>query len=206
LVIPFNISNIISNTLSIDKKEINELNKIIQKYPYFQTTHLLLCKGLHNTESIRYKTQLRKAGSYSANRKILYKLINSGKSKTNKSQEKIILGNEYHSFLDWLYIIKAEKINRFDNKKSDILIGRFIENQPKISQINKHQFFKPSDIAKKSILENHDLVTETLAKVYVKQNHFEKAILAYQKLSLKYPQKSSYFAEQIKIITKLKNK
>jgi hypothetical protein len=206
LVIPFNISNIISNTLSIDKKEIKELNEIIQKYPYFQTTHLLLCKGLHNTESIRYKTQLRKAGSYSANRKILYKLINSGKSKTNKSQEKIILGNEYHSFLDWLYIIKAEKINRFDNKKSDIIIGRFIENQPKISQINKHQFFKPSDIAKKSILENHDLVTETLAKVYVKQNHFEKAILAYQKLSLKYPQKSSYFADQIKIITKLKNK
>ena len=206
MVIPFNISNIISNTLSIDKKEINELNEIIQKYPYFQTTHLLLCKGLHNTESIRYKTQLRKAGSYSANRKILYKLINSGKSKTNKSQEKIILGNEYHSFLDWLYIIKAEKINRFDNKKSDIIIGRFIENQPKISQINKHQFFKPSDIAKKSILENHDLVTETLAKVYVKQNHFEKAILAYQKLSLKYPQKSSYFAEEIKIITKLKNK
>jgi hypothetical protein len=206
LVIPFNISNIISNTLSIDKKEIKELNEIIQKYPYFQTTHLLLCKGLHNTESIRYKTQLRKAGSYSANRKILYKLINSVKSKTNKSQEKIILGNEYHSFLDWLYIIKAEKINRFDNKKSDVIIGRFIENQPKISQINKHQFFKPSDIAKKSILENHDLVTETLAKVYVKQNHFEKAILAYQKLSLKYPQKSSYFAEQIKIITKLKNK
>ena len=206
MVIPFNISNIISNTLSIDKKEIKELNEIIQKYPYFQTTHLLLCKGLHNTESIRYKTQLRKAGSYSANRKILYKLINSGKSKTNKSQEKIILGNEYHSFLDWLYIIKAEKINRFDNKKSDIIIGRFIENQPKISQINKHQFFKPSDIAKKSILENHDLITETLAKVYVKQNHFEKAILAYHKLSLKYPQKSSYFADQIKIITKLKNK
>ena len=206
MVISFNISNIISNTLSIDKNEINELNKIIQKNPYFQTGHLLLCKGLHNTESIRYKTQLRKAGSYSASRKILYKLINSGKSKKNQSTEKIILENEYHSFLDWLYIIKAEKINRFHNKKSDILIGRFIENQPKILQINKHQFFKPSDIAKKSILENHDLITETLAKVYVKQNHFEKAILAYHKLSLKYPQKSSYFADQIKIITKLKNK
>ena len=190
MVISFNISNIISNTLSIDKNEINELNKIIQKNPYFQTGHLLLCK----------------AGSYSANRKILYKLINSGKSKTNKSQEKIILGNEYHSFLDWLYIIKAEKINRFDNGKSDVIIEKFIKNQPKILQISKHQFFKPSDIAKKSILENHDLITETLAKVYVKQNHFEKAILAYHKLSLKYPQKSSYFADQIKIITKLKNK
>ena len=206
MVIPFNISNIISNTLSIDKNEINELNKIIQTHPYFQTGHLLLCKGLHNTESIRYKTQLRKAGSYSANRKILYKLINSGQLKINQSSEKIISDNEYHSFLDWLYIIKAEKINRFDNKNPDVIIEKFIENQPKISQISKNQFFKPSYIAKKSILENHDLITETLAKVYVKQNHFEKAILAYQKLSLKYPQKSSYFADQIKIITKLKNK
>ena len=206
MVIPFNISNIISNTLSIDKKEINELNKIIQKHPYFQTGHLLLSKGLHNTKSIGYKTQLRKAGSYSANRKILYKLINSNKSKKNQSHKNIILENEYHSFLDWLYIIKAKKINRFDNEKSDIIIENFIENQPKISQINKHKFFKPSDIAKKSILENHDLITETLAKVYVKQNHFEKAILAYQKLSLKYPQKSSYFADQIKIITNIKNK
>jgi len=195
----------ITDTLSIDKEEVNQLGKIIQKHPYFQTGQLLLCKGLHNIESIRYKTQLRKAGSYAANRKILYKLINN-KKLTSKSQEKIIVKNEYHSFLDWLYIIKAEKINRSDDKKTAIIIENFIENQPKISKINKHQFFKPSDIAKKSILENHDLITETLAKVYAKQNHFEKAILAYQKLILKYPQKSSYFADQIKIITKIKNK
>ena len=195
----------ITDPLSIDKEEINELGKITHKYPYFQTGQLLLCKGLHNIKSIRYKTQLSKAGSYSANRKILYQLINNNKL-SRKSQEKIIVKNEYHSFLDWLYIIKAEKINRYDDKKTAFIIENFIENQPKISQINKHQFFKPSDIAKKSILENHGLITETLAKVYAKQNHFEKAILAYQKLSLKYPQKSSYFADQIKIITKLKNK
>ena len=52
--------------------------------------------------------------------------------------------------------------------------------------------------------ENDDIITETLAKVYAKQEHFEKAILAYQKLSLKYPQKSSYFADQIKVIKKIK--
>jgi hypothetical protein len=43
-------------------------------------------------------------------------------------------------------------------------------------------------------------MTETLAKVYLEQGHLEKAITAYEILSLKYPQKSSLFAERIKDI------
>ena len=42
--------------------------------------------------------------------------------------------------------------------------------------------------------------------MYTKQEHYEKAILTYEKLSLKYPQKSSYFADQINLIKKLKKK
>ena len=47
-------------------------------------------------------------------------------------------------------------------------------------------------------------MTETLAKVYLEQGHYEKAINAYEILSLKYPQKSSLFANQIKAIKQLK--
>ena len=46
-------------------------------------------------------------------------------------------------------------------------------------------------------------VTETLARVYLEQEHYEKAKLAYQNLSLKYPEKSSFFASQIELIEKL---
>ena len=49
-----------------------------------------------------------------------------------------------------------------------------------------------------------ELMTETLAKVFVKQKKFINAIQAYQVLNLKYPKKNSFFADQIKKIKKLK--
>jgi len=203
------MSNIIADPTSINKEGINQLNEIIKEFPYFHTGQLLLCKGLHNIDSIRFKTQLRKAASYAANRKVLFQLINKQQNKKTKKTIHInneLIKDEYHSFIDWLSIIKTEKIDRSKNMKSNQIIDIFIKNQPNLSRNNKQEFFKSTDIGKKSIIENKDLITETLAKVYTKQQHFDKAISVYQKLSLKYPQKSSYFADQIKLITKLKNK
>ena len=54
--------------------------------------------------------------------------------------------------------------------------------------------------------ENNEIINETLAKVYTRQEHYDKAISIYKKLSLKYPQKSIYFADQINLINKLKKK
>ncbi len=81
-------------------------------------------------------------------------------------------------------------------KKSD-LIDEFIENQPSISR-PKTQFYDPVDKAKESIVDNENIVSETLAGILLDQGYLLKAIKIYQKLSLKFPEKSSYFAALIK--------
>jgi tetratricopeptide (TPR) repeat protein len=60
-------------------------------------------------------------------------------------------------------------------------------------------------VAKQSVEEDEDLVTETLANIYYKQGHYKKAIRIYEKLCLIYPHKMAYFASLIQKI-KTENK
>ncbi len=130
--------------------------------------------------------------------------------------------NETFSFNQWLKITSAKQILRKDTQKSsdnstkedykkplqdsisnfDLIDKFIISNQkinPSISEFNH-------DISQESILENESLMTETLAHVYLEQKKYQKAITAFTVLSLKYPEKSSFFANQIKAIKKIQNK
>lgn len=51
--------------------------------------------------------------------------------------------------------------------------------------------------------EDDSCFTETLAKIYVKQQRYSKALEIIKKLSLKYPKKNAYFADQIRFLEKL---
>ena len=53
------------------------------------------------------------------------------------------------------------------------------------------------------MIQPEALMTETLARIYVEQKNYKKAIQSYKILSLKYPEKSGFFADQIKAINEL---
>ena len=84
----------------------------------------------------------------------------------------------------------AEKKGEVDTKS---LIDKFIKQQTPAAP-QKAEFFTPQQAAKRSLDDKAGMVTETLARVYAKQGNLPKAIEAYKRLALKYPEKSAYFA------------
>jgi tetratricopeptide (TPR) repeat protein len=113
--------------------------------------------------------------------------------------------NEKHSFQEWLQLSRTQPIVRetkseittldSEKKKKSELIDKFIEASPKISPIKQSSESSISFEINKA--DNSYLMTETLARVYLEQKKYQKAVQAYEILILKYPEKSSFFADRI---------
>jgi hypothetical protein len=140
--------------------------------------------------------------------KIGTKLTNENYLKIGKPL--LFSSSENHSFNQWLQISTKKTIIRKEEKqtkktlKKEDLIDQFIQNNPKIVPLEKGKSFT---VPVRKNKQDTALMTETLAKVYLEQRKYENAMQAYKILSLKYPEKSGFFADQIKRIQILqKNK
>jgi len=211
---------------SIQKTDLSSLNELCTKYPYCASIHKLRLKALKDADSDAYNPELKMTAAISGNRSMLFEYI-SQKSFQGQKEEGLTLAEgevileigkplefnkeEKHSFNEWLKITRFEPIDRsFKPENKDALkpiektnkIVEFIKESKK-KERPKKEFFSPNQVAKESLTENNSLMTETLAKVYLEQGHLDKAITAYEILSLKYPQKSGLFANQIKAIKQI---
>jgi len=127
--------------------------------------------------------------------------------------------SETHSFSEWLKITSFKPINRNEENKiseekidsnpqkteSSIskkfeLIDKFLKNNPKIEPVKDAPKI---EIKSEETVKHDGLMTETLARIYLEQKNYEKAIQSYKILSLKYPEKSGFFADQIKAVKQL---
>jgi hypothetical protein len=83
------------------------------------------------------------------------------------------------------------------------LIEKFIIANPRIEPRRDRPDTTNEDILKPIVEEKGEFVTETLARIYIRQEYYSRAIDIYEKLSLKFPEKSSYFASQIEKVKEL---
>lgn len=125
--------------------------------------------------------------------------------------------SEKHSFNQWLKLAGFKTIKRdtennkpeaadenqsqLERQKKFELIDEFISKNPKINPTKSTEL--KGNLAKAHLIHTEELMTETLARIYVEQKNYKKAIQSYRVLSLKYPEKSSFFADRIKAVEKI---
>lgn len=157
---------------------------------------------------------------------VIKELIEVSEAETNPTEETIqeidleenqpldFTKEDPHSFSEWLKLTSAKPIVREEIKETSSvkkqkfeLIDKFIQDKPKLKQRTNTPNIGTNKDAQKNLATQYSqpseaLMTETLAKVYLQQKNFKKALQAYKILSLKYPEKSGFFADQIRAINK----
>jgi hypothetical protein len=301
----------IEEKVPVNRQVTGEVYELIDIFPYFQSAHMLLLKGLQNNDDIKFEKQLRNSALLIADREVLYYFLktrplqkaesgelnqvetsledtgsdteqtviesaknseylideierttNEGKSEkqtdsvhqipvhsiliSSESDEEESAGimllddeepeplEEKSFYMDPGFsisdhkdlleldlgmnevIVSVEgsmKMEQMDynikntNKQSQSeLIDNFIIANPRIEPVKEKSTFLLNDISKKGTDEEGGFVTETLARIYINQGYYSKAIFIYEKLSLKFPEKSSYFASQIEKVKEYINK
>ena len=227
-----NFTNLVLNFDPKNSIQKKELENIIFKFPYFQLAHAIYLKSLKIQDPFNFDLILKKTAILSSKRKLIFNWIEENEnnlfniieksieniSKESKARDNPIQGIATHNksvedeqkmFVDWVLSYKySEKESEDRPLESKIeIIDSFIEKNPKIKKsMDKVEEDNLLDLASDNKFDKSVLMTETLAKIYVKQNKIKKALYAYKILSLKYPEKSSFFANQIKELQKKQNK
>jgi hypothetical protein len=175
----------------------------------FITSSLFINKTISEIESLE-KTEIIKEETIEVLPKKITDVVSTTdkeiEKETQKASEILEIGNpiqfidsELHSFNEWMQLTKREPIIRTKKPKDKFsIIDTFIKTKPKIKPADKSSV--TIDISFESSTANDSLMTETLAKVYLEQKKYENSIKAYHILSLKYPEKSGFFADRIKAI------
>jgi hypothetical protein len=299
--------NMIGSTAPVNRSMLGEVYELVDLFPYFQSAHMLLLKGLKDNDDVKFEKQLRSSAIHIADREVLYYLLKSEKhyepdqkiakednepesmtvsdlstetqqtviesaknselliteierdNEKPKSEEKednvvsttghtVLMPTDSESedsngvifLLDENGQTEEEKIFFMDpgfsiSEKTDLLeleselsdtgqnlykpdsqdnisetdttgsrknlqaelIDKFITANPRIEPIRDKTSHPIEDLSKPHIEEKGSFITETLARIYINQGYYSKAIEIYEKLSLKFPEKSSYFAAQI---------
>lgn len=224
--------NILFDYITSDHFNQNEISEIIQQHDASVSEIEVVSENISVEIDNQIKKELQKAEAilnpdlFERKVESIKEIV---EEKNEPISEAIIEINEpleftkkdAYSFSEWLKLTSAPPIDREEKKKAIIeksaskdkkeqkldLIEKFIQDKPKLFSSPLSTETKDKKVVNKNLAApytqaNDSLMTETLAKVYLQQKNYKKAIQSYKILILKNPEKSGFFADQIRAINK----
>ena len=224
--------SLIDNFNPNNQDHLLKLEELSKNYPNFHLVRAYYLKALQKRKVSSFDKILSHTSVATYDRELLYQFIEtdliarkSSKKKSRSTKDKLTshdgsqvneeknidantksldISSKTLKFSEWAIFLNSDK--KLSKKNNNLENFQLLDDFLKIPEriIPDKNYKNIEDLSEKSWSPNDELMTETLAKVFVKQKKYRKAIEAYQILGLKYPEKNSLFANQIKEIKKLK--
>ena len=182
------LNHYIAHPEQLNKSTLSDIQQLADMYPYCATFTILYAKNLWNVNDLRFKAFVQKAALSTYHRDVLQQLMAIPAVAVNAVPTPYQLAE----------LPEEEPIKPL---KQQDLIDKFIASNPKIHLSDKFEYEEPQNLTQNEVSES--VFTESLAKIYIKQGQYEKALHIFEKLNLKYPEKNTYFADQIRFLTKI---
>lgn len=206
------LNHYIAHPEYLDKSTLADMQQLAEMYPYCATFSILYAKNLANVNDLQFNAYLQKAALSAYHRDVLQQLM---------AIPAVAVNDYSHSFISTSTVqrLNDSTIKRFNEEpapyqltelpeeepikplKQQDLIDKFIANNPKIQFSDKFEYEDPQHSLESEVSDS--VFTESLAKIYIKQGQYQKALHIFEKLNLKYPEKNTYFADQIRFLTKI---
>ncbi len=206
--------NLMGNPNLLESKHIAPLEQLLEAYPYVSSFVYLYLYTLAKTEDVRYHSELKRLSAYLPNREALYRLVSgrtnnllNKKSESPKTQGSFCLIDNFladasmagEDLPEELHFNKAVQEDYFASEMRDESKSESEDDLQIITPIANRQ----SDATKETVNEEQELFTETLAKIYIQQEKYERALAIIENLYLHYPEKNRYFVAQIRFLKRL---
>ena len=212
-------SDLITGRRQTDSSVVAYLERLVSQYPYCQAGQMLYAKALQQSAVAAFDQQMHRAMAAAPDRRhfrfMLYgqtepdrvdqqehdpeELIYQGSAAEAEGyNEDTRYGKRSEPGAGTASAGKAEQKNR-----QQAIIDRFLRKNPRIEA--RKDEIPDGEMAPESLEDHPELISETLAEIHTRQGKTDRAIEIYKKLSLKFPEKSSYFAKKIESIERKTN-
>ena len=192
------ITELINHPERLDRDTLYELRSMLALDPYYQTARLLMLQNLYLLHDAAFDEELRRAALYVTDRKTIFNMIEAAhyqlrKQPTADSQKPA-------------YLLETENDTTSEDApqlKGHDLIDTFLQQEQGRIMLELPQEEHDDSQQDDSDDTDEEYFTETLARIYIKQGRYQKALDIITRLSGKYPHKNAYFADQIRFLEKL---